>query len=219
MHKDKSHFFALALLRTVGFVVTCVLMSPAGFAEAVDCVATVDGYSISEREYAIFVRLERALVAQEYFPGEPSVSKADWEAAMSDGGAVDCLARRALESVIKSKLRQIIFVRHGIINDAGYSTFLEDLNEENRRRAAVVALGEPIYGPRAYSEPVYYRHLNSLRSIALRDLLMAADKPVVIDSITVGHYEQVVDSMVERMRSSAQVRANAQLQAITLRLL
>lgn len=59
----------------------------------------------------------------------------------------ETIKARALEKLVRVKAAQQLAIRYGILNDISYSSFIEELNNENERRAKALESNEIIYGP------------------------------------------------------------------------
>lgn len=64
--------------------------------------------------------------------------------------------KEAVEKIAWDKYLQGEMVRTGELSNTSYGYFLEQLDQENQERKRKEAAGEVIYGPRQYSEKVYY---------------------------------------------------------------
>ena len=91
---------------------------------------------------------------------------------------------------------------YGLRAPADYRDFVAELDAENGRRAHAVATGQPIYGPRHYSEAAYLDYLlgQTAFDVAAK---MAADGTIPADGAAAGEggnlsaaYESRIDQLV-----------------------
>jgi hypothetical protein len=74
------------------------------------------------------------------------------------------------QKMIEVKVIQQEAKRHHLLHESAYSLFLEELNNENTKRRLALKNNEVIYGPKTYTEQMYYSYrqsnlYNSLKTI------------------------------------------------------
>ncbi|MFB6367691.1 hypothetical protein ACFCP7_27390 [Paenibacillus elgii] len=58
------------------------------------------------------------------------------------------------------KTEQFLAKQYGLTDDLSYKSFKARLTEEYKRRAGAVKKGQPVFGPREYSEIAYFNHVH-----------------------------------------------------------
>ena len=184
---------ALLLLGTLYSIVAWPASVPA-------TVATIEGAALTESELALFVAWRRADIAARLFPGESALGAQAWQRRVDGRKAADVLKAAAVSDAIDAKLLQVLAVEHRLLADASWTEFERALAEENTRRAATIARGEPIYGPRAFGAPQFYRkRLNDLSLRLARKLSDTGNQTA---------YERVA-ALVASRRATARLEVDA----------
>ncbi|MBO9607113.1 MAG: hypothetical protein J7639_14230 [Paenibacillaceae bacterium] len=133
--------------------------------EATVAIATVNGEPLDLREYRAIVRTERAGVFA-YFQGKYGAEddKDFWTRSYAGEIPLEKLKEEALRTAVGIKTLQLLGKENGLLADASYAAFLQELRTENARRKEEIAHGRPIYGPKQWEEAAYYeRKLADLR--------------------------------------------------------
>lgn len=129
-------------------------------------VASVNGEPIDAREFELAMLDQRALVLDEAQRRGASVGPDFW--IRRTGGVVPLeeVRARALRTLTRRKIEQLIAKKAGLIDNLSYATLLNDLARENARRREVLARGGVIYGPTQYDEAGYndYRQTNLVQT-------------------------------------------------------
>lgn len=81
------------------------------------------------------------------------------------------LQNRTRERVVREKVEQLLFKELGLIPDASYATFLDELVKTNRQRASAKSQGKVIYGPVNYTQLQYFDHSKAIRQMQAREIL------------------------------------------------
>lgn len=134
-------------------------------------VAEVDGEAVRLDEFALVVLQERAGIYS-YFRAKYGAEDgpAFWDSRFGDEVPLDKLQRDALERIVAIKVEQRMAREHGLLYDAGFAAFREELAAENERRRKTVKAGGIIYGPKRYEAGAYYE----IRQARLREELKRA---------------------------------------------
>jgi hypothetical protein len=120
-------------------------------------VATVSGVPITYREYMrSLIAVRSDIISYFTIRGADQGNENFWHTPIGNETPIENLKKAALERAVKYKLIQIFAKEKGIIDDIRYETFVAGLETENKRRETALANGEPIYGPKQYTEQIYY---------------------------------------------------------------
>jgi hypothetical protein len=134
-------------------------------------VAEVDGEAVRLDEFALVMLQERAEIYNDFrakYGAEDGT--AFWDSRFGDEVPLDKLERDALQRIVEIKVEQRMAREHGLLADAGFAAFREELAAENERRRQTVEAGGIIYGPKRYEAGAYYE----IRQARLREELKRA---------------------------------------------
>ncbi|MDQ6419553.1 peptidylprolyl isomerase [Paenibacillus sp. LHD-117] len=84
--------------------------------------------------------------------------------------AAEELELYGLEELVKVKAAQQEAIQYGLLKDGSYHAFLKEWREENERRARALENKEPIYGPKQYTEKMYYDYRQSILLNAIQSI-------------------------------------------------
>lgn len=128
-----------------------------GLAETAPIVATVDGVAVSASEYKLIMQREMSAVFARF---KLEQSKEDHPGYWADTGKNDtpvaALREATLRTLARIKTELAMAKERDIPVEISFAVLRKELDRENARRAAAIASGAAIYGPRIYSLPVYY---------------------------------------------------------------
>ena len=129
-------------------------------------VARVNGEAIDARELELAMLEQRALVLDEAQRRGVGVGPDFWIRPVGGVVPLEEVRARALRTLTRRKLEQLLARKVGLIGDLSYAALLEDLALENARRSEVLARGGVIYGPTRYDEGGYtdYRQANLVQA-------------------------------------------------------
>ncbi|WP_138756101.1 hypothetical protein [Paenibacillus sinopodophylli] len=117
----------------------------------------------------------RSVIAAEWAPSSGDVnSDSFWYQAQKGQTPMEALQKLTLERFTEIKVLQIAARNAGIAMDISYQAFLANLESENSERKSRVAKGQTIYGPKQYSEKVYYAYTIANMVIRLKEHLGGA---------------------------------------------
>ncbi|WP_242206081.1 hypothetical protein [Aestuariivivens insulae] len=105
------------------------------------------------------------------------------------------LEQFALDAAIENKIQNIILKTYGIRDTIDFHSFKESLQKENERRKEVLDRGGIIYGPKNYSQQVYYSYLLSNAILTLKRQKMP--EMVNIEKLKT-RYNKVKDSIFKK---------------------
>ncbi|MDQ8737999.1 peptidyl-prolyl cis-trans isomerase [Paenibacillus sp. LHD-38] len=161
-------------------------------------VAIINGLDVSASEFEAAMAQERTTVIQ-FFQSRYGAEYGEgfWQAEFDGTTPLDALKDKALNRIARVKVQQAESLRQGIDTPVSYEQFLTQWEKENERRKKAVLAGEVIYGPVAYGEEDYYRHMLSNLAIALKEKLALgglSPKPSEIEA----YYEANQDAMFKK---------------------
>lgn len=135
-------------------------------------VAYINGEPVVKSEFMMQARRERSEVIR-YFRITYNCEYGEgfWNKNIDGQSPSDFLKEKTLDTLRTIKVQQILAKEVGIVNDLSYTSFLNSLEVENRRRLEAKNANKVIYGPVQYSEEVYYNYLFSNMVISLKNIL------------------------------------------------
>ncbi len=154
------------------FVVLPVLSIESGASAII-----VNDQSVPLEEFLLVAARKKALVYDHFYKKygvQPN--RAFWNSSYGDETPFKLLKDMVVKDLVQIKIIQQLALNYGLVNDISYSSFLDRMKKENRRREVAVKRGEVIYGPIQYSREVYYDYVNSNLSIDLCRTYMRAGK-------------------------------------------
>lgn len=120
-------------------------------------VMTINDLPVSVAEYRLVMQSRTAEVSAFF---KQTQNRDDGPGYWRDDGAAQSPIRKLRELVqaelVRIKVVQGLALKNGLITDASYAAFMQNLRAENLRRKKAVAANQVIYGPRQYREPIYF---------------------------------------------------------------
>ncbi|AKG33854.1 hypothetical protein [Paenibacillus durus] len=139
-------------------------------------VAWVNGEPVAYGEFRTrMLELRGEVAAETAKDGADPGAKGFWTSDTRGETPLGLLKKKTLALLIRVKVQQIAAKEAGIIEDIGYEAFLSRLDAENRTRSSRLRRGEPVYGPKQYSEKAYYLYTLANLELALRQRLAEED--------------------------------------------
>lgn len=163
-------------------------------------VAFIDGQPVAAGELKIFFdEIKGATFA--YFHRKYAIEYSDgfWTETIGGEIPLHVAVDNAVDALKKIKVEQILLKERRIVSDITYKAFLRDLSNENSRRSKSTQV---IYGPRQYSEEVYYFYLHSNRMDKLKELFSDSQ------------YEKMIYAKASNARIEILKRAYIQMRAV-----
>lgn len=121
----------------------------------------VDGYGVTEEEFLMFLRDQKAATANYYWTNyEMQPNGEFWKTEVDGQTPLEYAKERALSSVIEAKAEFILADERGILEYQDYDGMIEDMEAENTKRAEQIANGETVYGNTEYTPFTYYQYMN-----------------------------------------------------------
>lgn len=142
-------------------------------------VATIDGQTVSAGEYRL-VMLRNVSDVFTRFKREKDLDDhiGYWKDTGSADSPIAALRQETLADLVRIKVEQALAKKMNVRKDSSFATFRKELTQENARRSAALAGKQVIYGPRQYSETIYYYVLFDNMAFQLRqELAKEADVP------------------------------------------
>lgn len=122
---------------------------------------TVDGYGVTEDEFLMFLRDQKAVAANYFWVNyEMQPDDGFWEREI-DGMTPNGFAKeRALEAAVQAKEEFILASERGILEYQDYNGMMDDMEAENAQRADKKESGDAFYGISEFTPFTYYQYLN-----------------------------------------------------------
>lgn len=133
-----------------------------------DPMATVNGEPILLSEFQRAMQANKARVIdyfhEKYGAGQ---SASFWTETYGGETPLERLKRTALEESVNLKVQQLIAKEQGVLTDIRYDVFLQNLENENERRAKAIENHEVVFGPAQYTEDAYFEYamVNAVLSV------------------------------------------------------
>jgi len=191
----------------------------------------VNRYAVSAEEFRWFMLQERAYVFQDVKTKcNIDYGKDFWNRDCAGTTPKKIIEKRTIDRIVRDKVQQLLFKDLGLIQDASYSAFLENLEKLNASRERAVQLGQVIYGPVRYSALQYYGHWMATLQIQAKEKL-AQERLGVTDEqlqalarkkwpnrpyeknkelVKAKYVDQAYQKLVDEMVAKAMVRTNAE---------
>lgn len=137
-----------------------------------EIVAYVNDLPIIVGEFKIYMSKNKVDVYRELYEKYRIEEVENFWKAEFDGVVPENICKeRAMEDLTRIKVEQSLFLEEGITGKVDYLTFLNLLDEENKRRENAIEQNQPIYGPQHFEVNQYYNHLHSLQVIELKKII------------------------------------------------
>ncbi|MCP1308171.1 peptidylprolyl isomerase [Paenibacillus tyrfis] len=124
-------------------------------------VLTINGEPVVLGEFEMVLK-DRVAEVYGYFHEkfDAQDSAEFWTKSFNGEIPLEMAKKKTLEKLKIIKTEQLLAKQYGLTDDVSYRSFKESLAEENKRRAGAVKKGQPIFGPREYSEIAYFNHVH-----------------------------------------------------------
>ncbi|MEE1025145.1 MAG: hypothetical protein U0L48_08805 [Acutalibacteraceae bacterium] len=162
----------------IAFTVICVALNI-----SVDTVvADVDGMKIYAGEVKLHMNEIKTDVI-EYFEQNYSVTAGNdfWDTEFDGVTPAEYLRNEALSASVRCRLELELGVEYGIVKDASYDAFVDEMKEVNSVNQSKIDNGEPIYGQSEYSESTYHMYRMSNLRIELQEVMGQEGEPLYGD--------------------------------------
>lgn len=122
---------------------------------------TVDGYGVTEEEFLMFLRDQKAVTANYFWVNyEMQPDDGFWEREIDGMTPTGFAKERALEAAVQAKEEFILAAERGIFEYQDYNGMLDDMEAENAQRADKKESGDAFYGISEFTPFTYYQYLN-----------------------------------------------------------
>ena len=122
---------------------------------------TVDGYGVTEDEFLLFLRDQKAATANYYWVNyEMQPDGEFWDTEVDGQTPTEYAKERALDALVEAKEEFILADERGILEYKDYDGMMEDMEKENKERAEKEESGEAYYGLTEYTPFTYYQYLS-----------------------------------------------------------
>ncbi len=122
---------------------------------------TVDGYGVTEEEFLMFLRDQKAVTTNYYWTNyKMETNDAFWRTEVDGQTPLDYAKDRALDQVTEAKAEFILASEKEILEYKDYDEMMKDMERENKERAKKKDSGETFYGVEEYSPFTYYQYLS-----------------------------------------------------------
>ena len=126
-----------------------------------DYLLTVDGYGVTEEEFLLFLRDQKAATANYYWVNyEMQPDDEFWNTEVDGQTPTEYAKERALDAVVEAKEEFILADERGILEYKDYNGMMDDMEKENEERAEKEESGEAYYGLTEYTPFTYYQYLS-----------------------------------------------------------
>lgn len=161
----------LAVVTAVG-----VFLAHSETGEASTVVAKVNGMDITAVEIRRELDNQRAPVI-DYFHRtyQANVMKAFWDTRYGGENPEEMAKDRAMEVLVKRRMELELGSRRGLLSGTAYEDLLEQMDQENNRRAEALKARQPVYGPVRMEESVFIPYYMSKLRNELKEKIPAAD--------------------------------------------
>lgn len=123
---------------------------------------TVDGYGVTEEEFLLFLRDQKAVTANYYWTNYQIQPDAGFWTTEVDGQTpLEYAKGRALDALVRSKVEFIMAAERNILGYQDYDGLMEGMEAENAERTRKQEAGEVFYGLTQFTPFTYYQYLNT----------------------------------------------------------
>jgi len=119
-------------------------------------VAWVNGVPVLVDEYVNAMHNMRSTVISNFLVQGRLQSEPDfWVTPAAGITPLEALRQAALDSLVETKVILALAQESGFIGDISHQAILENMEQENRRRAQALAAGQVVFGPEQFTPEVY----------------------------------------------------------------
>lgn len=137
-----------------------------------DYILTVDGYGVTEDEYLMFLRDQKAATANYYWVNYKMQPDNDfWHTEVDGQTPLDYAKALALTAAVTAKEKLLLAAEKDVTVYKNYPEMLDDMAAENADRAAKKANGEVFYGVTEFTPFTYYQYLTDNSGSELETVL------------------------------------------------
>lgn len=125
-----------------------------------DALLTVGGCAVTEEEYLLFLRDQKAVTANYYWTQYQMQPDGEfWHTEVDGQTPLDFAKERALQAAVTAKETMLLVAEQDVLDYRDYPEMLQDMQAENEERAQKKQNGEVYYGVNAFTPFTYYQYL------------------------------------------------------------
>lgn len=189
----------IAIIAIILIVVSSLILLQASKGSGkTSIVAIINGDPIYVKEFRERL-FQQQIPVQQYFKDKYGTNAGSnfWNSSFEGENTLGKAKDLALNECVKIKVEQQLGQEKGLIKDLGYTTFLKELEKENKRRKKAVENNEVIYGPIEYQKNVYFEYIRSNMELKLKEILEDKEIQVTEENI-IEYYEKTKDRLYRK---------------------
>ena len=157
-----------------------------------DALLTVDGCAVTEEEYLLFLRDQKAATANYYWTQyQMQPDEKFWHTEVDGQTPLDYAKARALKAAVTAKETMLLASEQDVLDYKDYPEMMQDMQQENDDRAQKKQNGEVYYGVNAFTPFTYYQYLTDNASAEMETVLEKQLTPTEVELQQV--YEEYKD--------------------------
>ena len=169
MKAGRVLLLAAAVGVTAAVTTGAVLMRSAP--EPTDYILMVNGSPVCEAEFRLLLRENQMAFERDLREEFAIPAAADLAGELGSEGLQEQLVECNVQLLTQVRTEQALGEQYGVSEAFRYKSFLEELEQENRRRQDAISKGDPVYGLRSFTPEQYYSYkLSNLRNELLRTI-------------------------------------------------
>ena len=165
-------------LAVLGAAAVCLLLGltacgqKAKASSSGDALLTVDGCAVTEEEYLLFLRDQKAATANYYWTQyQMQPDEKFWHTEVDGQTPLDYAKARALKAAVTAKETMLLASEQDVLDYKDYPEMMQDMQQENDDRAQKKQNGEVYYGVNAFTPFTYYQYLTDNASAEMETVL------------------------------------------------
>ena len=185
-------------LAVLGAAAVCLLLGltacgqKAKASSSGDALLTVDGCAVTEEEYLLFLRDQKAATANYYWTQyQMQPDEKFWHTEVDGQTPLDYAKARALKAAVTAKETMLLASEQDVLDYKDYPEMMQDMQQENDDRAQKKQNGEVYYGVNAFTPFTYYQYLTDNASAEMETVLEKQLTPTEVELQQV--YEEYKD--------------------------
>ena len=185
-------------LAVLGAAAVCLLLGltacgqKAKASSSGDALLTVDGCAVTEEEYLLFLRDQKAATANYYWTQyQMQPDEKFWHTEVDGQTPLDYAKARALKAAVTAKETMLLAAEQDVLDYKDYPEMMQDMQQENDDRAQKKQNGEVYYGVNAFTPFTYYQYLTDNASAEMETVLEKQLTPTEVELQQV--YEEYKD--------------------------
>jgi hypothetical protein len=137
-----------------------------------DTVAKINGETVTVGEFNLLLS-DNISSTFTYIHNKYAANDSNdfWEKNFNGEVPKEIAKQKTMEKLIKIKIEQILMKKYGILDDIGYSRFLQDFENENKERMERINKNQVIFGPKQFQVKMYYDYTQNNMCLELKKKL------------------------------------------------